>query len=227
MVIGPGEHERYLPQVLERISWWADDVFCALDLPTGTKERKIAEQWTSNVKDIPYTFLDHEGRFRQAAWWMMEEQLAPDTDDLIVCIDADELIVDHASVRRVAKEYPGQRIGWLFHHMWNSTHYRVDSLWKPSIAWIAIPYRASGSFVDRPLASGREPTYALQIPRVEQAAGPLLHYGYAMEKDQKMKHERYRRLDGGKYHQKAHLDSIIRKPVLEEWKGGGELHVPE
>jgi len=222
MVVGPGEADRFLTTVLSRVADWADVTHVALDPMAGDSERIAATIDSNYVTRVEApSFVEHEGRFREAAWRQMEEVVEPELGDYIVCIDADEIIADATALRKAVKEYPGMRLGVTFHHMWNGTHYRVDGQWRPHLAHIIIPFQFNAHHVDRALASGREPSYAQNVPMHGQPVSDILHLGYVRDEDKQMKYDRYMALDGGKYHSNAHIKSIIMTPSLERWSKGG------
>ena len=225
MVVGPGEAQRYLAQVIERLTWWADDIHVALDANAGEEEFSVASSITPHARFMSLAWEDGEGAFRQAAWSDMEDVMKPSTQDYIFCIDADEMIVQHDLIKDAVREFAGQRLGFLFHEMWGQRHYRIDGNWKPYIAHVLFPYRPNGRIRERALASGREPTYVNAISLKGIPLADLLHYGYAREEDRRFKYDRYMRLDGGKYHSASHIDSILYTPSLAEWTGGDGLDV--
>lgn len=225
LIVGPGEGDRYLEQVLKRTHSWADQVHVALDPAATIKERELVNVWADSYSVLPATWEEHEARFRLNAWTRLEEAYNLSREDFIVCIDADEVIHDPSLVREAAKEFPGQKISFTFHEMWSADEYRIDENWKPYQAAIMFPYRTHGSFRDRALACGREPTYVSAIPPARNPVSDLLHYGYATEKDRQAKYERYMRLDGGKFHNVNHLKSILKPPALHKWEKGGLLDV--
>ena len=48
----------------------------------------------------------------------------------------------------------------------------------------------------------------------------MQHLGYVRDEDKQAKYERYMRLDGGDFHARAHLESIIDPdPELLPWGG--------
>lgn len=222
MVVGPGEADRFLAAALAHANDWADVIHVALDPHATESERYAAISGADYVTRVEGpSFIEHEGKFRTEAWRQMEETCKPLDDDFVVCIDADEVIVDAEAVRRGIKEYPGQRLSVLFHHMWDNRHYRVDGGWKPHLAWIIIPYRPNAHHADRAMACGREPTYANVIPKRSRAISDILHLGYMRDEDKRMKYDRYMELDGGAYHSGGHIQSIIMTPSLEAWSKGG------
>lgn len=224
MVVGPNEADRYLAQVLERARTWAHAIFVGLDPSAGAPEENLVASYADAWTWLDVTWEAHEGRFRQAAWEKMEETVRPVETDHVFCLDADEVVHDYPMVEAISREFPGKKIGWTFHEMWDAKHYRVDGHWKPYDAWVMIPYRPFSVFRDRAIASGREPSYASTVP-IGPVVGKILHYGYARSEDRIAKYERYMRLDAGKYHNLKHLQSILHTPSTVEWKEGGLLDV--
>jgi hypothetical protein len=224
MIVGPGEADRYLPEVLDRAFIVSDTITCVLDPAATGAEESVAREFTDCVEQTPsYSWGAHEGKFRQFAWETMEWHTQPDLDDYVLVLDADELIVDTDPIQKAAREHQGRRLGFTFYEMFSMTSYRVDGHWKPYVAWIMIPYRREGRVRDRAMASGREPTYATSVRRVDAPIASVLHYGYARAEDRKAKHDRYMEIDGGKYHSLEHLKSIMYPPQLKEWEGGGRI----
>ena len=222
MVVGPGEADRYLSSVLDRCLLWADVVHVTLDSRAGSEEQDIVSLRADMWERLSISWEDHEGRFRGEAWRMLElSDIEP--GDFVVCLDADEVIVENAIVKPAAKEFPGHVVPFRFHEMWTSNLYRTDGHWKPYPGGIMFPYMKNGYFQDKAVACGREPTYATLLPRAK-IVGNVLHYGYATDADRHAKYERYMRIDGGKYHSLTHLQSIAStNPTLESWNKGGLL----
>ena len=226
MVVGPGEADRYLDPVLARVSEVADVIHVALDPIATPYEKNVALIWADSVTHTEEPgFTDHEGKFRTRAWMDMEQTVGPEEGDTILLIDADEYIHDADAARKAARDFPGHRIGFKFHHMWNEYSYRVDGFWAPSIAYIMIPYQKGGRHADKKLASGREPMYAQNVPTHGIPASDMLHYGYCSDADKTAKYVRYTTLDGGRYHSLSHINSIIQPPSLERWEKGGLMDV--
>jgi len=225
MVVGPGEHARYLRDVLERITWWADDIHVSLDIDAGQEEFALVSNVTPHGRFLPLTWKSSEGKFRQAAWEDMEALVRPEAGDYIMCIDADEVVVQHDMIKSAVEAFAGQRLGFRFHEMWGQDVYRVDGQWKPYVAYVLFPYRQGGRIRDRDMACGREPTYVGSVQRKDSPIADLLHYGYARQEDREAKHTRYTTLDAGRYHSGSHIASILYPPSLEDWGGGGGIRV--
>jgi len=226
MVVGPGEAERYLDPVLARVSEVADVIHVALDPFATPHEKNVALIWADAVTHTPEPgFKEHEGLYRSRAWMDMEQSVGPEAGDTILLIDADEYIHDPEAVRKAGKEFPGQRLGFTFYHMWGNGTYRVDGGWAPHVAWILVPYRKGGKHADRKMACGREPMYAQNEIQHGIPVSDILHYGYYDDADKQAKYVRYSTLDGGKFHSNTHIQSILYPPSLKPWKKGGMLNV--
>ena len=226
MVVGPGEADRYLDPVLARVSEVADVIHVALDPFATPYEKNVALIWADSVTHTETPgFLEHEGKFRTRAWMDMEQTVGPEVGDTILLIDADEFIFDPEAVKKAGREYPNQRLGFTFYHMWGDDSYRIDGAWAPHMAWILIPYRKGGRHADKKMACGREPLYARNETQVGVSVSDILHYGYYDDADKTEKYVRYSTHDGGRYHSGAHIKSIIQPPSLERWEKGGMLNV--
>lgn len=222
MVVGPGEADRFLVPVMDRVRMWADFVHVTLDHKATIEDRATVGFWADAWEQSDLTWEDHEAKFRTQAWHNLE-LTDIQSGDFVLCLDADEVVVDHSIVRPAAIEYPDNRITFLFHEMWSEDEYRTDGYWKPYPASIMFPYHPNGHFRDRALACGREPTYVTLLPQ-SKVVGHVLHYGYSKPEYRKAKYERYMRLDGGRFHARSHLDSILAdRPSLQKWERGGLL----
>jgi hypothetical protein len=226
MVVGPGEADRYLDPVLARVSEIADRIHVSLDPISGIGELDVAMTWADAVTHTATPgFLEHEGLFRSRAWMDMEQSVGPEVGDSILLIDADEFVHDPDAVKKAAREFPDQRLGFTFYHLWGGDSYRIDRSWAPSVAWILIPYRKNGKHANRKMACGREPTYAHNERQHGIPVSDILHYGYFDDADKAAKYTRYMTFDGGRYHSSSHLKSIIQTPSLARWEKGGMLNV--
>ena len=226
MVVGPGEADRYLDPVLARVSEIADRIHVSLDPIAGIGELDVAMTWADAVTwTAAPGFLEHEGQFRTRAWMDMEQSVGPEVGDSVLLVDADEFIHDPDAVKKATREFPEQRLGFTFYHLWGGDSYRVDGGWAPHVAWILIPYRVGGKHANKKMASGREPLYARNETQHGIPVSDILHYGYFDDADKTEKYVRYTTHDDGKYHSGAHIKSIIQTPSLKQWEKGGMLNV--
>ena len=172
------------------------------------------------------SFLDDESAFREAAWRFMEATAKPTEDDWILCLDADERLVE----RRVA---PGpafvrhwlldddacKRGGAVTFHVAEIfdvvdvrvLDVRIDGFWGQIEACRYVRWRPNGHFAPRHQGGGSIPAgWADTAVTVEDPV--ILHYGYCDERDRQAKYERYRNTTG---HNPVHIESILTSPILQ------------
>lgn len=195
MMIGPGEDDRYLPEVLAHLGGFCDTVV---------------------FRDTPSEeFYGHEGRARQTLLDMTLE--AEPTH--VLAIDADEFVTDGQAIRRVCENGGGNGV-WTLpmeevwaadeRHLWT----RQDGGWRahPVPILYAVPERRDGRWriMDRALACGREPIYVRQLAAKASPSGAsVLHFGWANRSERQARYDRYAKADGGRFHTSAHLRSIL------------------
>jgi hypothetical protein len=129
-------------------------------------------------------------------------------------LDCDEILWRYTTLPQLFDQRHYEVLGIPFFHIWDAPHMaRVDKLWKPNISSRLFRYYAGGEYRPRKLACGAEPTYVQTL--IEQGRilwqTPLLfeHLGYLKAEDKLMKFHRYMELDGGSYHNRDHLESIV------------------
>lgn len=221
------EADNYLSQVLERLETQVD-LICITDDCSSDNSVEIASAFEKvRIHSVPEPmFATSEGRFRQASWEWLEQHVSQPDDTLILAIDADEEL--YASDLDLA-QYLGfinyDVFGIAFCHMWNETQFRVDGGWKPNISTRLFRYKPGGSFLDRALACGSEPTYVLEAFRQRRffpnTGLVMKHLSYIKDEDKQKKYDRYMNLDKGDFHALAHIQSIIDPPekvTLVDWE---------
>lgn len=224
MIVGPGEGDRYLSQMLAKAGEWADVIVLVADHVDEKTQAIIDEAHDSTYRLFSYSipapapsFITDESYVRNGLMMALDHVLRP--DDLVVILDADEQLNDRERPVRTALERlvaPPRGIrAWSmwFLHLWDEsgTHYRVDGGWAPAQQFRIYRHRHDARIDPRPLACTAIPPSAQ--PRAE-AALEVLHWGYARPDDRQAKHDRYMTIDGGRYHSRAHLESILTEPVL-------------
>lgn len=218
------EADRYLIPVLDEINKVADKIVITDDGSTDNSV-EVAERYTELIyQNDESLFAENEGHLRQRAWHNLDNHAKP--GDWILCIDADEIIhFDKLKVPlyRWLTQTRYDVLGIKFFHMWNETQFRVDKAWTPNIGSRLFKYQEGGTFSDRKLACGSEPTYIqMMIRRRRFMVDPgihIQHMGYVLDEDKAMKHERYMKLDHGDYHSLAHIESIMDPhPQLFDWE---------
>lgn len=215
------EEDRFLTEVFTHLRGIADVILVTDDCSDdGTFD--IAMDWADGVQRLPEpTFAVHEGKLRQASWNFVKEHADP--GDWILAIDADEKLFDTQNqLEALLDQSQWDVLGVTFYHMWNSTHWRTDKAWKPNVSSRLFRYYEGGEFLNRKLACGSEPTYVQQLIRSGRALWhtglAMQHLGYVRDEDKKMKYKRYMELDGGDFHARAHIESILDpNPALMEW----------
>lgn len=217
------EADRYLPQVLEAVSKIADRIVITDDGSTDNSV-KIAGLYTDLIYELGQSYFEeHEGRLRQVAWDNLCNHAS--TGDWILCIDADEIIYTEnliAPLDKLLRQSRYDVLGVKFFHMWNESEFRVDKAWLPNVGSRIFRFKEGGSFADRKLACGSEPSYIQEWIRQRRflvnTGFEIKHLGYLTDEDKVMKHERYMKLDHGDYHSLNHIKSIIDpSPLLVDW----------
>ena len=225
-MIGRNEADRFLPEVLDHLKTIADVIVftddCSTDNTLEIAKEKGCEGFAS-IWDEPH-FPINEGEQRMQAWKNLET--IAEWGDWILAIDADEkLFVPYPNLRSFF-DHDIDVMGVAFFHMWNETHFRVDKAWRPNLSSRLFRYFPNGTFNNRKLACGSEPTYVQDSIRMGkvlwQSELRMQHLGYVKDEDKKLKYDRYMKLDGGDFHAKAHIESIIDpNPTLELWRQDG------
>lgn len=228
------EAERYLSDCLSNNAQLFPDGVFAWDDASDDDTVEICRKYGCSVRVRPDgvpSFIEHEGRFRAAAWSEFEKVFAPKVGDWVFAFDADEFIVAEGLLPRVAIERAIQKaekrgasgvivpFPEVFDVVSGVPQVRIDGLWGQVRGPRLFAYRPDAVWSDKPMGCGSEPQYVVKGPLSKDACGiSVLHYGYANRADHKMKHERYTSLyDHG--HNDSHIQSIIKEPTLTPWRG--------
>jgi glycosyltransferase involved in cell wall biosynthesis len=226
-MIVKNESDNYLIPVLERLSEQVDVIAITDDASTDNTA-EICSRYTDHVNVLPESMFNvHEGQLRQLSWDFMEQATEPEPGDLILAIDADELLYETTwTLRDLAQDEYHEIFNVRFFHMWSPTHYRVDGGWKPHGSTRLFKYRRGGVFKDKQLGPGSEPgyvtaTYSYYRNLFKADSGlEMKHLSYIKDSDKQIKYERYMKIDGGKFHASSHIQSIadpIERVSLGEW----------
>lgn len=182
------------------------------------------------------SFLEHEGRFRAAAWDWFERVFKPTEGDWVLALDADEFLVSLGTDLRAVVDDVTARAGDAMAVVlkvpevfdatlgldlrYTAPMVRTDGAWGSIEGTRLFRYRPGGTFGPKAMGCGAEPTYVTAgAPRPARADGlDLLHLGYMNAQDRVDKHRRYTSLVAHG-HAHAHIDSIVTPPVLEPWGG--------
>ncbi len=218
------EIDRYLEACVAALLEYVDEIRAVDDASTdGSFELLAGAGDRVNVAQLSSPqFFQHEGRTRQALleWTMQAEPTH------VLAIDADEFVADPEKLRNaVAANRNAATITLCMEEVWKADpdgyHVRCDGGWCPheTSSCYRVPHeRMRGPdwrIQDRALACGREPL-AIRYAR-NSHRGPgrvyadtaLLHFGWTRQDERKARHERYAIADGGKFHARRHLDSIL------------------
>jgi glycosyltransferase involved in cell wall biosynthesis len=236
MIIGSmvvkNEEDRYLERCLAWNSRFVDKLF-VYDDQSSDNTAGIAEQFGTVVirdNEVP-SFIEHEGRFRQAAWLSMRSHMNPVPGDFILSFDADEFLVADTEDVRFAMDrsidamrpmHSGVLIN--FKEVFNITDdgtlmYRTDGFWNRINGSRLFRFLDDNEFRDASMGCGSEPLYVSRGKHLEAVGGlRFLHFGYAKKEDRISKHKRYSSLaDSG--HNDRHVASIVKPSQLSAWSG--------
>ena len=224
-MVGRNESSRYLEDVLKRISSQVDRIIFTDDC-SDDNTPEIASKYAEVFRTNQQLFNVHEGRLRSFAWSNLAK-FAKD-GDWVLAIDCDEMLyhIDDLDIRNVLNQSAFDVVNVRFYHMWNETQYRVDKLWAPTNSSRIFRYLSNGAFENKALACGSEPTYVRQFISSRNfwinSGLVMKHLGYVQDEDKRSKYERYSSIDGGKFHNLNHINSIIdNNPVLIDWGNFG------
>jgi glycosyltransferase involved in cell wall biosynthesis len=220
-MIGRNESKRFLVDVLERLSSQVDKIIFTDDC-SDDETPEIASKYAEVFQTPERLFNVHEGKLRAFAWGNLEKYAR--VGDWIIAIDCDEKLfhVNEQPIGDVLSQSPNDVVNVRFYHMWNKHQYRVDKLWAPNNSSRIFRFIPNGGFANRELACGSEPTYVVDWIRKKNwwlNSGLMMqHLGYINDQDKLDKHSRYSEIDGGKFHNINHINSIIdQDPVLIDW----------
>ena len=226
------ESPRYLEACIRWNRRFVDELFVFDD---QSDDDSVEIAWGLGAKvvvrdnDAP-SFLEHEGEFRQNAWWAFEEVCRPTVGDWVFSFDADEFAVAPGEIRNsfdhaINRAQRFQNIGVIlpFPEIFNvdtsgQPFQRVDGYWGSIRGPRLFMYRDGGVWQDKTMGCGSEPTYVSKGSLSTDNAGiNVLHYGYAQFEDRSAKYERYNSLAHG--HNDKHIQSILQQPQLVRWDG--------
>lgn len=219
-VVARNEASRYLVDMLTHLTYIADEIIFTDDC-SDDDTPKIAEEYGCRVYRMPEpTFTTNESLLRSTAWSHLCEHAT--IGDWILAIDADEKLYGTAMLPELMAQQLYDIIAITFVHMWNETQYRIDKAWAPTMSSRMFRFYPGGRFSQRRLACGSEPTYVQDLISAGRMlkTSPLImqHLGYVRDEDKQAKYERYMQLDGGDFHSRSHIESILDpNPTLTIW----------
>lgn len=148
----------------------------------------------------------------------------------ILAIDADEFIDDGTALRKACEQRGFDAWRLCLEEVWDAEPGRLlvrqDGGWNEhDVAMLWRPDRHGvRQIVDRGHATGRVPA-GVGGRRCGHACVSLLHFGWANKAERAERYERYAVGDGGRFHAKRHIESIMwpdeRVELSErEWPAG-------
>lgn len=219
------EADRYLAACLDSIRSYADAIVVFDDRSTDDTPAICATAGAHVVTrpdDVP-TFLEHEGRFRAAAWRTLADHAEP--GDWVLAIDADEFLVPFTGghlAELIRYEIAGAHslIDGLAVHKHEIFDpgppplVRLDGWWGQITAVRFARWDGRSEFINQRFACGAVPLTVQSTIVVQNFS--MLHYGYARQEDRVERHARYTGTPG---HDRSHIDSIITTPRGRQWDG--------
>lgn len=234
----PGENQRYQPRLLEHLLTYVDAVRILFDGPPNAEADMLSQLDTAGrvlvLADGPLWAKYGEGYARQALLdWTLEG--APSH---IISLDADEICPDGQHLRRAIRRHPeADAFSLRMVEVWDRStipwRIRVDGGWRPHwtpCLW-KVPRRLTNAYQIRqvPLACGRVPEAVDMIAAMGEARPlphDIVHLGWSDPQERQARYERYMQIDGGRHHDRQHLESIMQPPELLGYAGYPDLITP-
>lgn len=225
------EADRYLAQSLSWLRRVCPEIYVyddrSTDRSVAVASLAGAQVWVRRPSAA--SFRENESRFRQDAWEWMSTAGALSEEDWVLCIDADEFLVQVSSEARTAVEQQallaaqaqfGRPITFdvaeIFALRNGQLMRRTDGYWASISARRFARWDPRTEFVSKVEGGGSLPAVSMYESALDSTALTILHLGYADADDRQAKHARY---SGGAGHNPAHVASIIGRPILKPWDG--------
>lgn len=215
-VICKSELGRYLEPFIAHLLEFVDEIRVLNDGSTdGSDEWLVQRDDRIVVSDlVNSTFFKHEGAARQV---LLDWTFAAEPTH-VLALDADEFVTDGAAVRAACETDAGPG-AWAvgIEEVWRANeqnlYLRCDGGWGlqgRSPLLYRVPQRRGSDWriMDRALACGREPI-AVRRLRATPVDATVLHFGWTREEERAARYQRYVEHDSGRFHARAHLDSIM------------------
>lgn len=220
-VVTRNEADRWLDLTLERLATQCDVVAVFDDRSTDATVRIASRHAIVGQRRFGTpAFLEHEAQFRQAAWeWMLSATEARD-GDVVLAVDADEIVVGDVDalvdeLDRSLELRAGALIREVFDLHDGVPQERVDGHWGQvdGVRIARVLMGADTSFGSRRLGCGSVPGSApgssRAVPITPQVE--IQHLGYILATDRVAK---YRRYVGTQAAASDHIASILTPPRL-------------
>lgn len=240
-VIVRNELGRYLEPCVSHLLEFCDEVKILDDGSTDGWVEELRSAWGKDGNRVSVMFLPGVDRNAEPAFHRHAEarnKLLQFTlvgwPSHVLSIDADEFVSDGAAVRR-ACEGKGDLFSLTIQEVWDASpaglFTREDGGWRSheiGIVWKPGRFRNRPlAITDRGHATGRVPEQVYRGTRAVAVGCSLLHLGWTRKSERPERFARYRDGDGGKYHARQHIESIMwsdRRVRLtrREWPSGLE-----
>lgn len=222
------EMGRWLPLTLPRLRDQFDAVVVFDDRSTdGTFDfaRDIGCDLVCQRGDDTPSFDEDESACRQKAWQMMIDVLGLDARDVVVAVDADEVLIGDPAgwtLDQVLADYhstvpvlsPEAGLSVPIRELWGITEdglplRRVDGFWRDIVGWRVAPADPGHTEFAPGYGCGSVPH---RFKRGGRRRRPVIyHLGYVHPDDRAVKHRRHSRAG----HSSRHIESILTPPSLE------------
>lgn len=210
------EFERYLVPVVENLLTFVDEVRALDDGSTdGGFEWLKSKKGVVVERNAGPSWEDHEARFRRT----LQAFTLAGAPSHVLAIDADELVVDGIELRHCLESRRRSTAFTLrMVELWGlkPPRVRIDGGWRPHE--VGMLYRVPKTMSNdwqihgRALACPRAPRIVdslVRRGRSHPTGVDVLHLGWSDPAERERRFERYARLDGGSFHAREHLESIL------------------
>ena len=188
MIVGKGEADRYLKEVLENASKHSD-LIIILEDKADNKTIELCRSFEKvkmfSHKNEESLFSINESLLREILW--KEVKNFAKEGDWIISLDSDEIFdEDILKVISMADETGYERITCKLLDMWDKENYRIDGYWSPSITRI-YKYKDSNFGIEGKIHCGCIPAYAWSLRDLFVPRFRLRHLGWQSDEDKKRK----------------------------------------
>ena len=194
------EADRWLREFLASFDALCDEIIILDD--GSTDDDKTPEM--CNKYGTVYLSKDSYWETRE---WMQREALfglccnAANFKDWIIILDADEILNNAEGIRKILKEdITSNTFALRLFDMWNDSKYRDDEFWSAHKRLWPMAIRKQQyinyTWNKAKLHCGRLPVETDSKSVLVDEKNYIKHMGWSTEKDRKIKHDRYMKIDG-------------------------------
>lgn len=217
------EAARYLGMAVENLLGFVDEIAVVDDGSSDGWLEELSPGWGGEAHRIRVLRLDDPGRdirpdfHRHAVARNRLLQFTLETNPTwVVASDADELFTDGQAIRRLCETTHADVVGVNIAEVWEACDdvlcTREDGGWRThpiGCVWRADKFRSQAlALADKGHATGRVPDAVHRVP-ADASGEALLHFGWTNQPERAVRFRRYDEGDDGKFHARAHIDSIM------------------